>query len=415
MSTAEKTAFLSSIEALFAQRKRSSIQEKAWAQFLDLGLPQKKDEAFQYVPLRKLYDLSLTASLQIPSQQKIQPYVLEASKQSCLVFAEGRFCQELSQIPEGVVVCSLEEAIKTYGFFLQPRLHKTLKEDTDPLAVLNLALQEDGLFCYVPPKRALSKPLQIIHYTSGKQSYHATRIHFFCSASSEIQMISSFVGEGVQHVVYDIALEEGARFSHLETATEAGSTHLNFIRTTQKKNSVFNHLSIVTSGLLTRNRLHLSLLGEASEAVVKGLWTLKENHQCHTHVCVEHAAPQTRSLQKFKGVLKDNAQSSFEGQIYVHSIAQKTEAYQLSQNLLLGKGAVANAKPNLKIFADDVKASHGATMSDVDEESLFYLQTRGITQEKAKALLVRGFIQEMLDQIPYPSIRTDIESHAFSL
>ena len=180
---------------------------------------------------------------------------------------------------------------------------------------------------------------------------------------------------------------------------------LSDFRATLKSNATLKHLALTTSGSLNRNRLKLALLGDNASTLLQGLWSLSENHQCHTNVHVEHVFPNCRSLQKFKGVLKKQAQSSFEGKIYVHPEAQKTEAYQLNQNLLLSDAAVANAKPNLEIFADDVKASHGATMSEVDEEQLFYLQSRGLTKERARTLLVSGFIQEILDQIPYPSVR----------
>ena len=128
---------------------------------------------------------------------------------------------------------------------------------------------------------------------------------------------------------------------------------------------------------------------------------------------VEHAAPHARSLQKFKGVLKDTAQSSFEGKIFVRPEAQKTEAYQLNHNLLLSEGAIAHAKPNLEIFADDVKASHGATFAQVDEEQLFYLKSRGISAEVASQLLIGGFMQEMIDQIPHDFVRKEVASNVF--
>jgi Fe-S cluster assembly protein SufD len=137
------------------------------------------------------------------------------------------------------------------------------------------------------------------------------------------------------------------------------------------------------------------------------LWDLQGGSQAHTHVFVEHAAPHARSLQKFKGVLKETSQSSFEGKIFVRPEAQKTEAYQLNHNLLLSEGAVAYAKPNLEIFADDVKASHGATFAQVDDEQLFYLKSRGISTDVASQLLIRGFMQEMIDQIPHDFIRKE--------
>jgi Fe-S cluster assembly protein SufD len=168
------------------------------------------------------------------------------------------------------------------------------------------------------------------------------------------------------------------------------------------------HLSVTQGPRLTRHSLRAVLNGENSDALLQGLWHLKGLSQAHTHVEVEHAAPSARSLQKFKGILNDHSQSSFEGKIFVRPIAQKTEAYQLNNNLLLGDHSIAYAKPNLEIFADDVKASHGATMAQLDEEQLFYLKSRGITETDAKALLIDGFRHEMIDQITIPSVRESL-------
>jgi Fe-S cluster assembly protein SufD len=166
---------------------------------------------------------------------------------------------------------------------------------------------------------------------------------------------------------------------------------------------------------IARHSLRVHIQGENADALLQGLWHQKKSSQTHTHVFVEHAAPHAKSLQKFKGVLKDTAQSSFEGKIFVRPEAQKTEAYQLNQNLLLSDAAIANAKPNLEVFADDVKASHGATFSQVDDEQLFYLKSRGLSPEAASRLLIRGFMQEMIDQIGVPSVRQGVMQNVFAL
>ena len=151
--------------------------------------------------------------------------------------------------------------------------------------------------------------------------------------------------------------------------------------------------------------MQAQLNGENSEADLKGLWILREHQHAHAHILIEHMAPRTRSMQLFKGVLLDASQSSFEGKIMVQREAQKTEAYQLNNNLILGKAAIAHSKPNLEIFADDVKASHGATVSRPDDAQLLYLKSRGILEETAQQLLMTGFYKEILDQIPYNGLR----------
>lgn len=147
------------------------------------------------------------------------------------------------------------------------------------------------------------------------------------------------------------------------------------------------------------------LLGEGGEASLNGVWALKGHNQHHVHVLMEHHETYCTSMQKFKGVVQEQARSSFEGKIYVERKAQKTEAYQMNNNLILGKEASANCKPNLEIFADDVKASHGATIGQMDEEHLFYCKARGIPPHQAHALLVRGFVQEILDLFEEGALR----------
>jgi len=403
MSTADTTHFFASLQEIFSTLSSSSLRDKAWDHFLELGLPDKSCDAFKYVPLKRLYDMKLSLKVPTLTKESIQPHIIPEARESYIVFANGRFNKELSKLPAKVVILPLQEALKTYGPFLQGRLTKSIKDETDPFAVLNLALQQEGLFCYMPPKLKLETPLQIIHFGSGASSYHPARLNFFCSSESELNTISTVVGDGVHHISCDVALEDAACFSQLQTSN--AEILFSDLKATLKANATLKHLAVTTSGLLSRNRLKLSLLGENSNAILQGLWHLCHNHQCHTHVHVEHVAPHCRSLQKFKGVLKEQSQSSFEGKIYVHPEAQKTEAYQINNNLLLSEAAVANAKPNLEIFADDVKASHGATMSEVDEEQLFYLQSRGLNEQRARELLIHGFIQEVFDQIPYASVR----------
>jgi Fe-S cluster assembly protein SufD len=172
-----------------------------------------------------------------------------------------------------------------------------------------------------------------------------------------------------------------------------------------KRSSRFEAWNVLSGGQLSRFSSRISLNGENGEALLQGIWMLNENHQAHTHVVMDHHAPHCHSLQKFKGVMADISQASFEGKILVRQPAQKTEAYQLNNNLILGDHAIAYSKPNLEIFADDVKASHGATVTQIDEEQLFYLNSRGIGSSDAKKLLVQGFCREIIDQIPFTSLR----------
>ncbi|HNA61799.1 MAG TPA: Fe-S cluster assembly protein SufD [Rhabdochlamydiaceae bacterium] len=383
------------------------MREKAWDHFLELGLPDKTDEAFRYVPLKRLYDLNLEChGPALPTRAEILESIYPECRESYLVFINGTFIPELSDLtalPKKVVVLPIVDAMRSYGPFLQGRWSKILKEELDPFAVLNLAIHPKGVFFYVPPKTSIQTPIQALYLSQGDLS--VCRTHLFLASQSEVEWVSTVKGSGVHNTMLDVVLEDGAQCKHLDVSSEGEGWHLNYLRGSLKRDSRLHHLGVTRGSRITRHSLRATLLGENSDALLQGIWQLGNKSQIHNHVEVQHAAPHAKSLQKFKGILSDYAQSSFEGKIYVKPVAQKTEAYQLNNNLLLSDFAIAYAKPNLEIFADDVKASHGATVSQLDEDELFYLKSRGIDELSAKKLLIEGFINEMTSQITIPSVR----------
>jgi len=422
MSIKEETLLLG-LQCYFEQVRDTDllrgVREKAWDHFLELGLPEKKDDAFKYVPLRRFYETPLEGPF-FPDirKEEILSYIYPECRGSYIVFVNGSYSPELSDltnIPKKVVVQPIVEAMRSYGPFLQSRWSKALKEEPDPLAILNLAVHPKGLFFYVPPKVTLDVPVQTLFLSSGENSFAPARLQLFLASQAEVQWISSVAGDGIHHTLLDVALEDGASFQQTDVPYPGKGWHFNYLRATLKRDSRLKHFSMTHRERVTRHSLRTHIQGENADVLLQGLWMLQQASQSHTHVFVEHAAPHARSLQKFKGVLKDIAQSSFEGKIFVRPVAQKTEAYQLNHNLLLSEGAIANAKPNLEIFADDVKASHGATFSQVDEEQLFYLKSRGLSSMDATQLLIRGFMQEMIDQIPIASVRHGVEKDVFSI
>lgn len=385
------------------------LREKAWDHFLELGLPEKKQEAFQYVPLRQIYEKNFKFVLEHNfTSQEVAPYIYPECRRSHLVFVNGCFRPELSNwsaLPKQAVVIPLLEAVRSYGTFLQNRWSKTLKEETDPFCILNLALHTQGVFVYIPPKIVLKEPIQCLYLGETENLLSQPRVQIFAASQSEVSWISSMEATGWMNEVVDIALEDGAQFKHASMTKRESGWLTSALRATLKRSSRFEAWNVLSGGQLSRFSSRISLNGENGEALLQGIWMLNENHQAHTHVVMDHHAPHCHSLQKFKGVMADISQASFEGKILVRQPAQKTEAYQLNNNLILGDHAIAYSKPNLEIFADDVKASHGATVTQIDEEQLFYLNSRGIGSSDAKKLLVQGFCREIIDQIPFTSLR----------
>lgn len=420
-------AFLTQLQEQFNRSSSTndalkSFREKSWQQLLNLGLPAKSHEAYRYVSLKELYLSSFDFSQESSIEKSLfDEAILPECKHSHIVFLNGRFSPHLSDttaLPEQAVLLPLDEAHRLQASFLQNHLSRSLKEENDPLALINLSLHPQGAFFYLPPKIEATAPIQCLHVMTGDKAQSALpRLYLVLGAESQMRWIVSYHSAtiDVSHLLMptmEISLEEGASLNVLNIVDAMPTSwHLESVRAILKKNARLHSLSVTTGAKAVRQSYRVQLKGEGSKANLNGLWMLCKNRTSHTHAVVDHEAPHTQSMQLFKGVLNDISQSSFEGKILVREAAQKTEAYQLNNNLILSQGAIANSKPNLEVFADDVKASHGATMSQLDEEQLFYLSTRGIGESEARRLLIGGFCREMIEQIPYLSVLQKMQRH----
>ncbi len=390
-------------DALFSVRKRF------WERFETQGMPNARHEAFQYLSLSKLPMPTQPVEEIVAPQSELESHFLPGCS-GRIVFCDGYFSRELSDLPKGCILLSLGEAMKTYGLVLQNRFAKALKEEKDPFASLNGAFHGRGGFLYLPPGLVLEQPIQIVSFFSAT-GWMAQRLQLFMGKGAEAKLIQTFVGGGSATEMIDAALDERAMLSILDLSclSEEAQFFRN-LRISLKKNAFFSSFSFSEGAQVFRRSLSATLLEEGAEVHLKGLDNLRGSKGAHTYVHVEHQAPHCLSRQHFKKALQESSRSSFEGKIYVHAEAQKTEAYQLNQNLILSSEALAHAKPNLEIFADDVKASHGATFSQLSEEEIFYFQARGIPAAEAKRLLFRGFCSELLNGIECRPFREAIEA-----
>jgi Fe-S cluster assembly protein SufD len=311
-----------------------------------------------------------------------------------------------------VVICSLSQATKTYGSFLNNRWTKILKEEPDCFAALNGAMHGEGVFIYLPPNIAAPTPIQILHLVGSGQTptISSPKLHVYAGKHAQAQFVSTVAVTSETpfwiNQLHDFVIEDGACMTYY-AVSQLPSTGIHFeaVRAHLKRDGKFTSINITQGSQASRQDYRVCLQGENAEASLYGLWMLDEQKHSHAHVFMEHAAPNCRSSQLFKGVLDGASRSSFEGKIYVHPEAQKTDAFQLNNHLLLNDHAMANSKPNLEIFADDVKASHGSTVGQIDQEHLFYLKTRGIDERTAKTLLIQGFNRAIIDLIAIPSVR----------
>lgn len=400
------------------------IKIKAWDHFKTLGLPKRKNENFRYVPLRKLFEKQYSApkSFEI-DKASINQHILPECQDSLIVLVNGSYSKELSNVTglsSRIVITSLNEAVTTYGAFLTNHFTKTLKEESDAFAVLNSALNEEGVFVYLPPKTIAEKPIQILHLIDSKNKALILnpRLQVFVSSLSEAEfVITQGVISGdncfINHVS-DFAIEEDShvRYNQVLSETPDSVWHFDATRAILKKNSTFHAFAVTKGSTTVRTDYKVTIIGENAESSLNGLWMLQGTHEFHTNVLIDHQAFGCRSRQLFKGVLDDFSKSSFEGKILVRQAAQKTDAFQLNSNLMLNDYTNAYSKPNLEIFADDVKASHGATFGQLDSEQLFCLRSRGINEIEAKNLLIFGFCKEVIDLITLPSIQKMLTEQA---
>jgi Fe-S cluster assembly protein SufD len=382
------------------------VRARAWGHFLELGLPSRNEEVYRYIKLRSLYEMSFVPSKPtLLTKEELPPI-----EGSYLLFVNGHFQPALSnleKIPSRMVVSPLNHAMSTYGAFLNNQWARSIKEETDAFAVLNAALHRDGAFIYLPPNTILEEPIQIVNVvdTRGEPMMCHPRVHVFAGAGSQVDLIGlhyTLSGENYfVNMAIDCMIEENAHVRYVQHSTPGCKKSWLFdaLRVAMKKNSTLKTVMETKGSATVRSDYRVALMGENCEAELNGIWQLDGNDEFHTNILIDHQAPHCRSMQLFKGVLRGTSRSSFEGKIFVRQQAQKTDAFQLNNNLLLSDRANADSKPNLEIFADDVKASHGATVGQLDPEHLFYMKSRGFSEETAKEILVEAFVREVSEKI----------------
>lgn len=356
------------------------MRAKAWDRFSAIGLPHRKMEAFQY----------LKSVPEFPSLSSDTPDW--AGDKKGLIFVDGFLMEKNFEAFSPCVCLSIEKAMKSYGLFLQNRIAKLTEKEKDPFAALNGAFQGRGAFIYVPPNTTMDLPIWQIDTQNGLAS---PRLHLFVGRSSVVNLVihsesSQGLAQGLTNGLIDIVADRDAKVY----LTDYANGNFSSLRAQAKKGA---EIVGVFLGSQLRRSIEVQLAEEESRVELFGLCKLQKTQENHIHALIEHVAPNAFSRQHFKSVVEDASRFSFEGKIYVHPEAQKTQSYQLNNNLILSDEASANAKPNLEIFADDVKASHGATFGRLNEEELFYLQSRGLDPIDARKWLIQGFCQEILD------------------
>lgn len=388
------------------------LQQEAMTQYQDLGLPGVRDEQWRYTNLRSLQSIEFNYAAKPTTETR-----LEGTDLPRLVFVNGHYNAELSTTSKAAEFMDLQSALQADNDLLAHNFGRALPQTQHAFTLLNTALASTGYVLILPQEVALAEALEVVFVHDCKQAIAShTRNLIIAGAHSKCTIIERHIAADANSVylnncVTEIIAGDGAKVDHYKLQQEADEAfHLGGVFVQQACSSEVKTHSFALSGKLLRNDLLVELRGEGAHAEMNGL--VLANGQLHVdnHTEVNHTVPHCSSDQYYKAVLDDASRSVFRGRIIVAQDAQHTNADQQNNNLLLSEQAEADTKPQLEIYADDVKCSHGATVGQLDPKSLFYLQSRGIDQESAQALLTFAFANEVVERIKVESVRTQLSN-----
>jgi Fe-S cluster assembly protein SufD len=388
----------------------AELQQVALNRFELLGFPHSKHEMYTYLNTKGLVETAfgLSDGSKKVSEDFVASHIYPDCESQCLVFVDGVLNRDLSRL-EGVntYLVPLSEAVSDQE--LKKYLSETAENENDVFAALNTAFCGEGLVFKVGDNTQISGPVQVLFVsTGGSPVMHVPRLVWQLGNLSEVKVIEKFVGvEGGYFInaVQDWLLAEGAGVSFTQVQADASdSWHFSKTRVHLHRNSRFHSTNASFGTQLARHHYDVRLKEEGSELRLNGVSVLDDKEQVHNFIRIHHEAPQCVSHQHFKNIINGQARSSFDGTVIVNQGAQLTNSNQLINNLMLSDDCHADNKPNLMIFADDVKCTHGATIGQIDEEQWFYLQTRGLSARVAKELLTRSFAKSIIETIEFPEV-----------
>jgi Fe-S cluster assembly protein SufD len=401
----------------------NSFRESAFEKFSELGIPTKKNEAYKYTNLNIFFDHDYRSYfMPVPSDfVKAEEFRCDVTDLDAhgIVLLNGFYPtlnEKLRQLPSGVWIGSLNEAAIKFPEIIEKHFGKYAKSETDGLVHLNTAMASDGVFVYVPEGVTLSKPVQVVNLVqSDDDMFNQHRNLVIVEKNAEFSIIicdhTLSPKKFLTNAVTEVFVGENAHFDLIRVQNEHNAackiTHT-FIH--QEKNSVVSSNNMTLHGGLIRNSTYHYLGGEGAESNSYGLFLADKWQHVDNFVNVDHAFPNCTSNQLFKGVLDDMSTGAFNGRILVRPDAQGTFAYQKNNNILLTDDAKMDTKPQLEIYADDVKCSHGATIGQIDDEALFYLQSRGINKREARLMLMFGFAHEVIQNIKVEPLRERMDN-----
>ena len=397
------------------------IRSEAIKNFESNGFPNRKQEAWKYTSLNSLQKVDFSIfpkKVNALEYRDVKRYFLHEMDTYKIVFIDGVYSSYLSETThEGVDICLMSAALTKpmYQPIIDLYFNKVASIE-DSLTSLNTAFSREGAYIYIPKNKAPIKPVEIIHFATGNEAalMLQPRNLIITEENAELQIIerhqSLTSNDVLTNSVTEIFAAKNAIVDYYKVQNDSDRASLidnTFI--SQKQGSAVHVHTFSFGGNITRNNLNFYQQGERIDSTLKGVTILNKKQHVDHHTLVHHREPNCESHQDYKGIFGDSATGVFNGKIIVDQIAQKTNAFQQNNNVLISDKATINTKPQLEIFADDVKCSHGCTIGQLDEEALFYLKTRGIPTKEAEALLMYAFANNVLESVRIPELKARIK------
>ena len=398
-------------------------RREAFDRFARAGFPTAKDEEWRFTPVapiaRATWRLDAGRTDPRVTSPQLQPYRFGAADWATLVFVDGRFVPALShrpELPPGVSVEPFAEALAREPDLIDRVYARTATPDITPFAALNTAFAADGAIIRIAAGIELPEPIHVLYVTTDAAAGAAVQVRtlLLVERAARAQLVESYAGLGsaasFHNVVTEVIVGEGAWVEHTRIQRENEATfHIGLTQVEQERDSHYRSFTLAAGGAIARHDLRARLSGENVETLLYGLYLGRGEQLVDNHTTIFHDQPNCRSWEVYKGILDDQSHAVFNGKVFVQPIAQKTDAKQTNRNLLLSGGARVDTKPQLEIFADDVKCTHGATVGRIDESAFFYLQSRGIPRAEAQRVLTYAFAAEVVNEVASAPVREALD------
>jgi Fe-S cluster assembly protein SufD len=400
----------------------SALDQKRWNDFISTSLPTRREEPWKYTDVSFLTKKKFADPKRLDAEylrDKVNAYRIHHGESIILVCVNGYFMPTLSdtaKLPQEVIVRSLNEALIDQSELIQQHWLGNINAKRYPFASVNTALFTDGLFLLLSDNCEINIPVHLLSLAADENEFIAQPHHLIVvGAHSKLTLVEEYAAATTfpyfMNIVTTIRIGNNARFEHYKIQTENDvAAHMANTFIHQKQDSIAAFMNFSSGGIFARDDLVVKLQETGAECRTAGFYRLQRNNQyIDHHVDITHNAARSHSEMLYKGILDKKSQAVFNGRLCVEKEAQKILAYQANHNLLISNNAEVYSKPELEIYADDVKCKHGATTGQLDQDALFYLRSRGIGETEAMNILLQGFAEEIIQRIGHPGIRQRAE------